>query len=95
MYTAAVQTAPSTVTVLDPAECEMVECPWPDPPMAEPGVDVTVVADSAGTEGECLEVSEDTLRRHGIELDRGYRIVEGESRPQPLELKPMTLGVAR
>ena len=45
----------ATITVLDPTECELVECRWASPPTMEPGVDVTVVADSSGTEGECLE----------------------------------------
>ncbi|HJL01185.1 MAG TPA: FG-GAP-like repeat-containing protein [Polyangiaceae bacterium LLY-WYZ-15_(1-7)] len=45
----------ATATVLEPGECEAVSCPWGDPPAERPGVDVTVVADDLGENGECFE----------------------------------------
>ena len=45
----------ATTTVLDPGECEEVQCLWETPPTAAPGVDVTIVADDQNTNGECFE----------------------------------------
>ena len=44
-----------TETILGVGRCAVVECVWADPPLADPGVDVTVVADDDAANGECEE----------------------------------------
>jgi hypothetical protein len=50
-----------TTRVLAPGECETVSCAWMGAPTEPPGRDVTVVADSDGATGECLEGNNRTL----------------------------------
>jgi len=44
-----------TDVVLAIGACALVECEWSAPPTEDPGVDVTVVADDLGENGECEE----------------------------------------
>lgn len=44
-----------TTGVLNPGECERVECTWATPPGTDPGIELWVVPDDDMTTGECFE----------------------------------------